>query len=71
MSTSDILKDISNVPGIYKITNNINGKCYIGQSIYLKKRIKRHLSYKSHKDNLALYKAFDKYGVDKFTIEIL
>lgn len=56
---------------IYKITNIINGKSYIGQSLYLKKRIKRHLTYKSHKDNLALYKAFDKYGVDKFTIEIL
>lgn len=71
MNTSDILKDIPNVPGIYKITNIINGKSYIGQSLYLKKRIRRHLSYKSHKDNLALYKAFDKYGVDKFTIEIL
>ena len=71
MNTSDIIKDIPNVPGIYKITNTINGKCYIGQSLYLKKRIKRHLTYKSHKDNLALYKAFDKYGVDKFTIEIL
>lgn len=66
-----IIKDIPNIPGIYKITNNINGKCYIGQSLYLKKRIRRHLTYKSHKDNLALYKAFDKYGVDKFTIEIL
>jgi len=29
------------------------------------------LSYKCHKDNLALYKAFDKYGIDKFTIKIL
>lgn len=71
MNTSDIIKDISNVPGIYRITNTINGKCYIGQSIYLRKRIKRHLSYKCHKDHLALYKAFDKYGIDKFTIEIL
>lgn len=62
---------IPNVPGIYKITNTINGKSYIGQSLYLKKRIRRHLSYKSHKDNLALYKAFNKYGIDKFTIEIL
>ena len=71
MNTSDIIKNIQNIPGIYKITNIINRKCYIGQSIYLKKRIKRHLSYKSHKDKLALYKAFNKYGVDKFTIEIL
>lgn len=71
MNTSDIIKDIPNIPGIYKITNTINGKSYIGQSIYLKKRLKRHLSYKQHKDYLALYKAFNKYGIDKFTIEIL
>jgi len=25
-----IMKDIPNVPGIYKITNTINGKSYIG-----------------------------------------
>lgn len=70
MNTSNI-KDIPNIPGIYKITNNINGKCYIGQSLYLKKRIRRHLSYKSHKDNLALYRAFNKYGIDNFSIEFL
>ena len=28
--------------GIYKITNNINGKCYIGQSINIKQRWKGH-----------------------------
>ena len=67
----DILNDILDIPGVYKITNNINGKCYIGQSIFLNRRIKRHLSYKSHKDNLAVYKAFDKYGIDNFSIEIL
>lgn len=69
--TKDVLNDILDIPGIYKITNNINGKCYIGQSIFLNRRIKRHLSYKSHKDNLAIYKAFDKYGINNFLIEIL
>lgn len=29
--------------GIYKITNNINGKIYIGQSIDIERRFKQHL----------------------------
>ena len=33
--------------GIYKITNNINGKIYIGQSIDIKERWKQHL-YKAY-----------------------
>lgn len=28
--------------GVYKITNNINGKVYIGQSININKRWKEH-----------------------------
>lgn len=30
--------------GIYKITNNISGKIYIGQSIFIEKRFNRHKS---------------------------
>ena len=29
--------------GIYKITNKVNNKIYIGQSINIEKRIKEHL----------------------------
>ena len=28
--------------GIYKITNNINNNCYIGQSIHIEERWKKH-----------------------------
>lgn len=53
---------------IYKITNNINGKIYIGQTIReLEVRIKEH---KRHKDTI-MGKVFDKYGIDNFTIEII
>lgn len=30
--------------GIYKITNKLNGKCYIGQSVDMKKRLNQHKS---------------------------
>lgn len=53
---------------IYKITNNINGKIYVGQTVRsLKERISEH---KRHK-NCTMYKAFEKYGFENFSIEIL
>ena len=61
--------------GIYKITNNINGKIYIGQSIDIKERWKQHL-YKAYNKkeigyNSAIHQAFRKYGIDNFSFEII
>lgn len=57
--------------GIYKITNTENGKCYIGQSRDIEARWQKHLSaYKSCPD-WELYRAFKKYGISKFTFEII
>lgn len=58
--------------GIYLITNNVNGKHYVGQSIYLKKRLLKHRSnwMKKQYDN-PLYRAFEKYGIDNFKIDLL
>ena len=61
--------------GIYKITNQINGKCYIGQSINIQQRWKDErcgafnpsdVEYNSIKS-----RAFRKYGLNNFTFEIL
>lgn len=59
--------------GIYKITNKINNKCYIGQSVNLKSRIKSHKSMLKHnnEDNPLLRKATKKYGYENFKIEII
>lgn len=60
--------------GIYKIINNLNGKCYVGQSIHIEERWQEHISLS--KDGTycyekPLYRAFRKYGIENFTFEIL
>ena len=53
---------------IYKITNQINGKIYIGQTVQpLIKRWQNHLSTSS--GCLALKAAIEKYGRENFKIE--
>lgn len=57
---------------IYKITNTINGKNYIGQTIKsIEKRFSQHKNNytKPYFEHLALYKAFRKYGIENFTFE--
>lgn len=52
---------------IYKITNKVNGKQYIGQTIRnLNTRITEHKS-----SNSAVGKAIQKYGIDNFLIEVI
>ena len=52
---------------IYKITNKINDKIYIGQTTRnLEERWKGH---KYHKGCKVLYRAIKKYGKDNFKIE--
>ena len=55
---------------IYKITNTVNGKAYIGISVNepTKGRIRDHLSGQG---NRLLANAVKKYGKDAFTYEIL
>lgn len=58
--------------GIYIFKNNINGKCYVGQSIKLRSRIKDHLrNAKNMKIDLPIYRAINKYGFHNFSIDIL
>ena len=57
---------------IYKITNQINQKAYIGKTIYdINHRWEEHKrDYNKEKNkNRPLYKAIRKYGIDNFTIE--
>lgn len=61
--------------GIYKITNKINNKVYIGQSINIEKRWGEHkrnaFNSKTHTYYYPLYSSIRKYGLDNFTFEII
>lgn len=57
--------------GIYKITNKINGHCYIGQSINITERWRHHRNYPLENSHYPLYKAFRLYGIENFSWEIL
>lgn len=59
--------------GIYKITNIVNNKCYIGSSRNIMKRIsehKRRLRKKNH-HSIKLQRSWDVYGEENFIFEII
>jgi group I intron endonuclease len=59
---------------IYKITNNVNGKVYIGQTIQtVKERFYQHCATKCSDSvlNMAIHRAIKKYGKSNFTIEVI
>ncbi len=57
---------------LYKITNNINGKIYIGQTIHPDKRWWEHKQRaKTHYDNYPIHLAIAKYGEENFSFEVL
>jgi group I intron endonuclease len=58
---------------IYKITNKINNKIYIGCTIYsLEKRFSEHAYRALKTDNKSkLYSSIRKYGVKSFSIELI
>lgn len=58
--------------GIYKITNKINNKVYIGRSYDIKKRWNYHkYSINIKKNKYLLKNSFKHYGIENFTFEIL
>ena len=59
---------------IYKITNNLNNKVYIGQTIQKPiERFYQHCAKKCDKYilNMVIHKAIFKYGKDNFTFEVI
>lgn len=57
---------------IYKITNKINGKSYIGQTTQsLNRRINQHLNDVKSNSHLMLHNAIRKYGFENFKVSIL
>ena len=59
---------------IYKITNDINNKIYIGKTEFsIEKRFKEHCkdAYRDRNENRPLYSAMRKYGVEHFHIDLI
>lgn len=59
--------------GIYSITNIVNGKTYIGQSVNLEDRVIHHRSELRHNrhSNTYLQNSWNKYGEDCFSFNVL
>ena len=59
---------------IYKITNKVNNKIYIGKTMTsIEKRFQEHIreSRKKRAENRPLYRAIRKYGKENFAIELV
>lgn len=59
--------------GVYKITNTVNGKFYVGSAINIKRRWTVHrykLRHNKH-DNKHLQSAWNKYGESAFEFSII
>jgi group I intron endonuclease len=60
---------------VYKITNQINNKIYIGKSVNPTKRFRMHIylatNYNSKNECTKLYRAIRKYGSEQFKLEII
>lgn len=67
------INPFNQLSGIYRILNKINGNCYIGSSLNVEKRYKRHLSTLRHNSSRCsiLQKAFNKYGEDNFEFQVI
>jgi group I intron endonuclease len=58
--------------GIYLITNKINGKKYIGQSLNIEQRWRTYRAHRARKTSCRLIsKAIQKYGIENFDFSII
>lgn len=55
--------------GIYKFTNKINKKAYIGQSVDIQRRYREHIGLKPGND--VFHSALMKYGIENFNFEVI
>lgn len=57
--------------GIYKYTNKINGKIYIGLSNDIQRRKHEHQSLANRGDRMYIHQAIKRYGIENFDFEVI
>lgn len=71
----DIPEQLNNASGIYKITNNINGKIYVGKTHNFRKRYTLYKSCFKRQDvhgiNEYFLNSINKYGAENFTFSVI
>lgn len=68
------IEDVPKLPGVYKITNNVNGKIYIGKSVNLQRRMTDYRDAERlplPEGSGRFLQAIKKYGFEGFSLEIL
>lgn len=70
-----INKSFKDLGGIYKITNTVNGKCYIGRTKCFYQRCGQYI-HDFNKRNINhindyMYNSMEKYGFDKFIFRVI
>lgn len=72
---SEVIKKLipqtEKISGIYKIENKLNHKKYIGQSVDVYRRLKKHLWDYDLNNETYLSRAIKKYGAENFTYELV
>lgn len=56
---------------IYRFTNQLNNKVYIGQTIDLNRRYKDHIYYSEHNSTMQIHCAIRKYGITNFRFDVM
>lgn len=64
---------MNKISGVYLLVNKINNKIYVGSSLNINKRIRRHFNElrKNIHYNIHLQNGFNKYGESSFNSEII
>lgn len=66
------MKENNKKSGVYRWTNKVNGKTYVGSSVLLSRRFLVYYNLiKIGKSNMLIAKALLKYGYSNFSLEIL
>ena len=68
-----VANSLPSAPGVYRIVNTTNGKCYVGSSKNIKARYRQHKAqvYSGSHHSTKLRNSIRKHGPDNFAFEVV